>query len=162
MKAILNVIGLAAAATVLAACSTRVTHEVVREQPIVQPQSTVVERVAIVQPPPPPQETVPPAPAPSGYSWVPGHYVWRNGGWQWESGQWRTGTIRAMPPMRDGRVAALALPGATPLQGGIPIIIAGKVIGAIGVSGNTPKEDEDIAKVGAESAAAAIAELNRK
>jgi uncharacterized protein GlcG (DUF336 family) len=60
--------------------------------------------------------------------------------------------------VRDGRVAALALPGATPLQGGIPITYEGKVIGAIGVSGNTPQEDEDIAKVGAASAAAAIAE----
>jgi len=57
--------------------------------------------------------------------------------------------------VRDGRVAALALPGATPLQGGIPIVHQGKVIGAIGVSGNTPQEDEDIAKAGAESAAAA-------
>ena len=51
--------------------------------------------------------------------------------------------------VRNGRVAALALPGATPLQGGIPIVVDGKVIGAIGVSGNTPQEDEDIAKVGA-------------
>jgi uncharacterized protein GlcG (DUF336 family) len=59
--------------------------------------------------------------------------------------------------VRDGRIAALALPGATPLQGGVPIIYEGKVIGAIGVSGNTPQEDEDIAKVGAASTAAAIA-----
>ena len=59
--------------------------------------------------------------------------------------------------VRDGRVAALALPGATPLQGGVPIIYEGKVIGAIGVSGNTPQEDEDIAKVGAGSVATAIA-----
>src|SRR3972149_929219 len=51
--------------------------------------------------------------------------------------------------VREGRVAALALPGATPLQGGIPIIYDGKVIGAIGVSGNTPQEDEEIAIVGA-------------
>ena len=59
--------------------------------------------------------------------------------------------------IRDGRVAALALTGATPLQGGIPIVINGKVIGAIGVSGNSPQEDEDIAKVGAALATAAIA-----
>src|ERR1041385_2224708 len=56
--------------------------------------------------------------------------------------------------IREGRVAALALPGATPLQGGVPIEVDGKVIGAIGVSGNTPQEDEDIAKAGAASAAA--------
>lgn len=58
--------------------------------------------------------------------------------------------------VRNGRVAALALPGATPLQGGIPIVVDGKALGAIGVSGNTPQEDEDIAKVGA----AAIATFN--
>jgi glc operon protein GlcG len=51
--------------------------------------------------------------------------------------------------IRDGRIAALALPGATPLQGGVPLVANGVVIGAIGVSGNTPQEDEDIAKAGA-------------
>ena len=51
--------------------------------------------------------------------------------------------------IRDGRVAAVALPGATPLQGGLPIVSGGQVIGAIGVSGNTPQEDEDIARAGA-------------
>ena len=58
--------------------------------------------------------------------------------------------------VREGRVAALALPGATPLQGGIPIVYEGKVVGAIGVSGNSPQEDEDIAKAGAAAAIAAI------
>jgi glc operon protein GlcG len=58
--------------------------------------------------------------------------------------------------VREGRVAALGLPGAAPLQGGVPIIYEGKVIGAIGVSGNTPQEDEDIAKAGAAAMAAAI------
>jgi glc operon protein GlcG len=61
--------------------------------------------------------------------------------------------------IRNGRVAALALPGATPLQGGIPIVVDGKVVGAVGVSGNTPQEDEDIAKVGA--AAVANTSLSR-
>ena len=61
--------------------------------------------------------------------------------------------------IRDGRVAALALTGATPLQGGIPIIYEGKVIGAIGVSGESPGQDEDIAKVGA--AAAPITDLRK-
>ncbi len=51
--------------------------------------------------------------------------------------------------IKNGRVAALALAGATPLQGGIPITVDGKVIGAIGVSGETPQQDEDLAKVGA-------------
>ena len=53
--------------------------------------------------------------------------------------------------IKSGRVASLVLPGATPLQGGIPLAFNGKVVGAIGVSGNTPQEDEDIAKAGAAS-----------
>ena len=60
--------------------------------------------------------------------------------------------------IRNGRVAALALPGATPLQGGVPIYLDGKVIGAIGVSGESPKDDEDVAKVGAAAAARAISQ----
>ena len=54
--------------------------------------------------------------------------------------------------VKNGRIAALALPGATPLQGGIPIMFAGKVIGAIGVSGETPAQDEEIALAGANAA----------
>ncbi len=50
--------------------------------------------------------------------------------------------------VRKGRVSAIALAGAVPLQGGLPIIVEGEVIGAIGVSGNTPQEDEDIAQAG--------------
>jgi glc operon protein GlcG len=56
--------------------------------------------------------------------------------------------------IKNGRVASLVLPGATPLQGGLPLIIGEKVVGAIGVSGNTPQEDEDIAKAGAAAFAA--------
>jgi uncharacterized protein GlcG (DUF336 family)/mannose-6-phosphate isomerase-like protein (cupin superfamily) len=59
--------------------------------------------------------------------------------------------------IRDGRVASLVLPGATPLQGGIPLEVNGRVIGAIGVSGNTPQEDEDIAKAGAAALTSAVA-----
>ena len=50
--------------------------------------------------------------------------------------------------IKNGRVASLVLPGATPLQGGLPLIHESKTVGAIGVSGNTPQEDEDIAKAG--------------
>jgi len=59
--------------------------------------------------------------------------------------------------IKNGRLASLGLPGATPLQGGVPLILNGKVIGAIGVSGNTPQEDEDIALAGAKAFAAAAA-----
>lgn len=56
--------------------------------------------------------------------------------------------------IKNGRVASLVLPGATPLQGGLPLVFDGKVVGAIGVSGNTPQEDEDIASAGAKVFAA--------
>lgn len=109
MNTTLKLITLGAAASMLAACSTRVTREVVREQPIVQP--TTVERVTIVQPPPAPQEQVPPAPS-VGYSWVPGHHVWRDGAWAWEPGQWKAGTIRPMPPLIQEAPPAPIQPGA--------------------------------------------------
>jgi len=54
--------------------------------------------------------------------------------------------------VKNGRIAALALPGATPLQGGIPIVFDNKVIGAIGVSGESPAQDEEIAIAGANAA----------
>jgi glc operon protein GlcG len=55
--------------------------------------------------------------------------------------------------VKNGRVSALALHGAVALQGGVPIIVEGKVIGAIGVSGESPQQDEDIAMAGAAVAA---------
>jgi len=50
--------------------------------------------------------------------------------------------------VKNGRVSALALPGAAALQGGLPLEYGGRVIGAIGVSGDSPQVDEDIAAVG--------------
>jgi len=55
--------------------------------------------------------------------------------------------------VKNGRVSALALNGAVALQGGVPILANGNVIGAIGVSGETPAQDEDIAIAGAAVAA---------
>jgi glc operon protein GlcG len=46
----------------------------------------------------------------------------------------------------------LALRGGSPLEGGIPIIVNGMVIGAIGVSGATAVQDGMVAKAGADAA----------
>ena len=43
----------------------------------------------------------------------------------------------------------LAVRSATPLQGGVPIVVDGKIIGAIGVSGVTAPQDEQVAMAGA-------------
>jgi glc operon protein GlcG len=48
----------------------------------------------------------------------------------------------------------LALDGAMPFQGGLPIIADGKIVGAIGVSGGTPSQDGLIAAAGAAAVAA--------
>jgi glc operon protein GlcG len=42
----------------------------------------------------------------------------------------------------------LAVPGVTPLQGGLPIVVEGKIIGGIGVSGVLATQDEVVAKAG--------------
>ena len=44
-----------------------------------------------------------------------------------------------------GRTVFLAIEGLLPLQGGVPVTIEGKVIGAVGVSGGTAAQDEQVA-----------------
>lgn len=52
--------------------------------------------------------------------------------------------------INKGRFTMTALADFTPLQGGVPIVHDGQVIGAIGVSGaKSAQQDEDIAKAGA-------------
>lgn len=50
-----------------------------------------------------------------------------------------------------GRNALLALPGAVPLTGGLPLVVEGQMIGAIGVSGVTADQDGMIAQAGVEA-----------
>ncbi len=45
----------------------------------------------------------------------------------------------------------LRLEGAVPLDGGLPIVVDGKIIGAIGVSGVTSEQDGQIAKAGVDA-----------
>ncbi len=49
----------------------------------------------------------------------------------------------------SGRLGALALHGASALTGGIPLVVDGEVVGAIGTSGETPDEDEAVSLAGA-------------
>jgi len=50
--------------------------------------------------------------------------------------------------IKSGRMVMLKMPGVTPVQGGLPIVIDGECIGAVGVSGVQSHEDEQIAKAG--------------
>jgi glc operon protein GlcG len=52
-----------------------------------------------------------------------------------------------------GRQVILALHGALPIEGGVPVTVGGQIIGAIGVSGVKSTEDGQIAKAGADAAA---------
>lgn len=53
--------------------------------------------------------------------------------------------------VNGGRHAFLSAPLLTSLEGGVPIIVDGQVIGAIGVSGVTSVQDAQVAKAGAHS-----------
>lgn len=50
----------------------------------------------------------------------------------------------------DG-LRVLGLKGVTPVEGGIPLVMDGKIVGAIGVSGATSAQDAQCAKAGAET-----------
>lgn len=50
-----------------------------------------------------------------------------------------------------GRNAILSLPGAVLVEGGLPLMADGKVIGSIGVSGGTSAQDGMVAKAGADA-----------
>jgi uncharacterized protein GlcG (DUF336 family) len=61
--------------------------------------------------------------------------------------------------LAGGRQAILGLPGVTPIEGGIPLLVDGKIIGAIGVSGGTSQQDGICAQAGADSLGKATAAI---
>ena len=50
--------------------------------------------------------------------------------------------------IKEGRTAMLKMPGILPVQGGVPIMVDGACVGAVGVSGVQSHEDEQIAQTG--------------
>lgn len=65
--------------------------------------------------------------------------------------------------VNNGRTTMVALSDFTPLQGGVPIVHEGQVIGAIGVSGAaSAKQDEEIAIAGASALAASSSSSEMK
>jgi glc operon protein GlcG len=53
--------------------------------------------------------------------------------------------------VNGGKVNYLKLPGATPLEGGVPLLQDGKIVGAIGVSGASSAQDGQCARAGADA-----------
>ena len=54
-----------------------------------------------------------------------------------------------MDRLQAGETYVMALRGATPVAGGMPIVVGGKIIGAIGVSGATALQDHQVAQAAA-------------
>lgn len=50
--------------------------------------------------------------------------------------------------VKSGRISMLKMPGILPVQGGVPIVVEGTCVGAVGVSGVQSHEDEQIALAG--------------
>jgi glc operon protein GlcG len=66
--------------------------------------------------------------------------------------QFRMPTRNFENAVKNGRVAVVGVPQINPLQGGVPIIIDGQVVGAVGVSGAmNAAQDDEIATVAADA-----------
>jgi len=64
------------------------------------------------------------------------------------SAETRRSTAMWEERIKGGRHSMLRMPNVTPVQGGLPIVIEGQCIGAVGVSGVQSHEDEQIAAAG--------------
>ncbi len=53
-----------------------------------------------------------------------------------------------------GRIAVMSLPGATTVEGGVPVVVDGHFVGAVGISGVQSHEDAQIAQAGINALAA--------
>jgi uncharacterized protein GlcG (DUF336 family) len=53
-----------------------------------------------------------------------------------------------------GRNAALSLPGVAAIEGGVPLVVNGTIVGAIGISGAKSSEDGIVAEAAASVLAA--------
>jgi glc operon protein GlcG len=62
--------------------------------------------------------------------------------------RFRRPTRALQESLAAGNTAFLAIEGLMPLEGGIPIVVDGEIVGAIGVSGVTAQQDAQIAQAG--------------
>jgi glc operon protein GlcG len=53
--------------------------------------------------------------------------------------------------VHGGYTPALKVPNAMPIEGGIPLVVEGKILGSIGVSGGTPQQDGQMAQAGVDA-----------
>lgn len=60
--------------------------------------------------------------------------------------RFRTASSSHEERLAGGRMALLAIDGLVPVAGGVPILIDGRVVGAIGVSGASSAQDDEVAR----------------
>ncbi len=60
--------------------------------------------------------------------------------------RFRTATSASEERLAGGRMALLAIDGMVPVAGGVPIVVDGRVVGAIGVSGASSAQDDEVAR----------------
>ena len=60
--------------------------------------------------------------------------------------RFRTASSLAEERLAGGRLALLAIDGIVPVAGGVPIVVDGRVVGAIGVSGAASADDDAVAR----------------
>jgi uncharacterized protein GlcG (DUF336 family) len=63
----------------------------------------------------------------------------------WSANGFKRPTKAFEDSVLGGRVVTLRAPGALPIEGGVPIVVDGKIIGAIGISGATSAQDGQVA-----------------
>ncbi len=60
--------------------------------------------------------------------------------------RFRASSASAEERLAAGRIALLAIDGIVPVAGGVPIVVDGRVVGAIGVSGASSAQDDEVAR----------------
>ena len=60
--------------------------------------------------------------------------------------RFRAASASAEERLAGGRMALLAIEGIVPVAGGVPIVVDGRVVGAIGVSGASSAQDDEVAR----------------
>ena len=60
--------------------------------------------------------------------------------------RFRASSASAEERLTGGRMALLAIDGIMPVAGGVPIVVDGRVVGAIGVSGASSAQDDEVAR----------------
>jgi len=71
----------------------------------------------------------------------------------WTAARFRRDSKAFSDSVAQGRVQVLSFEGVAAVEGGVLIVVDGKIVGAVGVSGVTSAQDAQVARAGAEAAA---------